>query len=253
MRSDDVSPWLIRGVYLFGFALVLHAVIDLSTTVWPLRVTEITWRYGFLGLAAGYLQTPTLGLLLIAATALWTGNLALARTIGTLLMVVSVGLIAAVGIFMLDVVQIRQLRPAEAQAAVLYGGLFQAVKYVLASALLAAMGYGLRDSAQTAARGVPIPPERGPLIGAKAEKPVARTPVKASDSDSTPFEDEDIPVAEDASDDDSHGDAAVDGEAEFDEVTHDDSVGDAEDAVEDDSDNGSDQTSRKKSRKKSKK
>jgi len=178
MQSDDVSPWLIRGVYLFGFALVLHAVIDLSTTVWPLRVTEITWRYGFLGLGAGYLQTPTLGLLLIAATALWTGNLTLARMIGTLFLVVSAGLIAAVGLFMLDVVQVRQLRPAEAQAAVLYGGLLQAVKYVLASVIVAAMGFGLRDSASTAERGVPIPPERGPLIGGQVGAVASRRSVE---------------------------------------------------------------------------
>lgn len=252
MRSDDVSPWLVRGVYLFGIALVLHAVIDLSTTVWPLRVTEITWRYGFLGLGAGYLQTPTLGLLLIAATALWTGNLAVARTIGTLLMVVSVGLVVAVGIFMLDVVQIRQLRPAEAQAAVLYGGLFQAVKYVLASAILVAMGHGLRDSAETAARGVPIPPERGPLIGATAETAVSRAPLTASDSGSAPFEDEDTPAAEDAPDDDPRGDAGVDVAVESDEATDDDSDGDAGDEADDGSDQKSGKKSRKKSRKKSK-
>ena len=41
---------------------------------------------------------------------------------------------------MLDVVQVRQLRGAEAQTGVLYGGLLQAVKYVLASIILAAIG-----------------------------------------------------------------------------------------------------------------
>ena len=171
MNSDDVSPWLIRGIYLFGFALILHAVIDLSTTVWPLRVTEMSWRYGFLGLGAGYLQTPTLGLLLIAGTALWQGDLGLARGGGAALTVSALVLMLAVALFMLDVVQVRQLAAAEAQAGVLYGGLWQAVKYVLASIILAAMGRGLIQSVKTARSEVPLAPVRGPLIGSAAAPP----------------------------------------------------------------------------------
>ncbi len=171
MNSDDVSPWLIQGIYLFGFALILHAVIDLSTTVWPLRVTEMSWRYGFLGLGAGYLQTPTLGLLLIAGTALWQGDLGLARGVGAALTVSALVLMLAVALFMLDVVQVRQLAAAEAQAGVLYGGLWQAVKYVLASIILAAMGRGLIQSVKTARSEVPLAPVRGPLIGSAAAPP----------------------------------------------------------------------------------
>ena len=164
MHSDDVSPWLIRGVYLFGIALILHAVIDLSTTVWPFRVTEMTWRYGFLGLAAGYLQTPTLGLLLIAGTALWNGDHGVARGVGAVLMVGALALILAVGLFMLDVIQVRQLRAAEAQNAVLYGGLFQSVKYVLASLILATMGHGLLKTVKSAGRGASSRSERSPIV-----------------------------------------------------------------------------------------
>ena len=168
MNSDDVSPWLIRGIYLFGIALILHAAIDLSMTVWAFRVTEIVWRYGFLGLGAGYLQTPTLGLLLIAATALWQGDLGLARGVGRALMVSSVVLLLAVALFMLDVVQVRQLQVAEAQTGVLYGGLLQAVKYVLASIILAATGLGLIQSVKTARSQVSLAPARVPLIGSAA-------------------------------------------------------------------------------------
>ena len=120
--------------------------------------------------------------------------------IGTVFMVLSVGLIAAVGIFMLDVVQIRQLRPAEAQAAVLYGGLFQAVKYVLASVIVAALGFGLRDSARTAERGEPVSPGRGPLMGAKEEIRAPRKSVEAPDSESAASDDMD-PAGDDSGDD----------------------------------------------------
>ena len=169
MHSDDVSPWLIRGVYLFGIALILHAVIDLSTTVWPFRITEMTWRYGFLGLGAGYLQTPTLGLLLIAATALWNDDRGIARVVSLIFMAGSLVLIVAAGLFMLDVLQVRQLRPSEAATGVLYGGLFQGLKYVLAALIIAALGHGIRDSLRTAALSVRAIPQRGPLIGEMAK------------------------------------------------------------------------------------
>lgn len=169
MHSDDVSPWLIRGVYLFGIALILHAVIDLSTTVWPFRVTEMTWRYGFLGLGAGYLQTPTLGLLLIAATALWNDDRGIARVVSLIFMAGSLVLIVAAGLFMLDVLQVRQLRPSEAATGVLYGGLFQALKYVLAALIIAVLGHGIRASLRTAALSVRSIPQRGPLIGEMAK------------------------------------------------------------------------------------
>lgn len=197
MNSDDVSPWLIRGIYLFGIALILHAVIDLSTTVWPVRITEMAWRYGFLGLGAGYLQTPMLGLLLIAATALWQGDLGLARGVGTALMVSAVVLLLAVALFVLDVVQVRQLQVAEAQTGVLYGGLLQAVKYVLASIILAAMGLGFIQSVKTARSQVPLAPVRGPLIGSAAapsmekECPQAQTGEHDAEHDAVHDEDDD--------------------------------------------------------------
>ena len=212
MNSDDVSPWLIRGIYLFGIALILHAVIDVSTTVWPLRVTEMLWRYGFLGLGAAYLQTPTLGLLLIAGTALWQGDLGLARGVGAVLMVGAVVLMLAVAIFMLDVVQVRQLRAAEGQAVVLYGGLLQAVKYVLASIILAAIGHGLIQSVKTARSGAPLPPVRGPLIGSAAEASMH----KERPHEEEAGEDDDVEVvlveedADDAEDEDAEDEDADD-------------------------------------------
>lgn len=150
MHSDDVSPWLIRGIYLFGLALVLHAVIDLSTTVWPLRPSEITWRYGLLGLAAGYLQTPMLGLLLVAGTAMWTENHTLLRVVGLVMLGLGAILLPTAALFMLDVVQIRGLRADEMQDAVLYGGAFQTVKYLLAAVIFVLLGHGALKTAQTA-------------------------------------------------------------------------------------------------------
>ncbi len=151
MTYDDVSPWLIRGIYLFGFALMLTAVIDLFSTVWPLRPTEMTWRYGFIGLAAGYVQTPTLGLLLIAGAAMWTGNTTLLRLVGVASLVVALLLLVFMGVFVPDVLQIRQLRPPETRSTMLYGAIFQEIKYFVAACVLILLGQGALKTARQGA------------------------------------------------------------------------------------------------------
>lgn len=142
MRSQDLSPWFVRGVYLFGIALVMTAAIDLFTTVWPMRPGEMAWRYGFFGLAAGYIQTPTLGLLLIAVASVWNADAGILRATGYTALVVAGVLLVSTAIFGLDVLSMRAIRPPESQAGVLYGGLFQEVKYVVGALALAMLGVG---------------------------------------------------------------------------------------------------------------
>lgn len=148
MTDRDVSPWLIRGIYLFGVAFMLTAAIDLFTTVWPMRPTEMTWRYGFLGLAGGYLQTPTLGLLLIAVAAIWDRSVGVLRLTGYASLLLALAFLIAMGVFGLDVVQVRQLRPEDARTAVLWGGIFQEVKYFVAALVLLLIGQGALKTAK---------------------------------------------------------------------------------------------------------
>lgn len=151
MIDRDVSPWLVWGIYLFGIAFILTAAIDLFTTVWPMRPTEMTWRYGFLGLAAGYLQTPTLGLLMIAVGAIWQRNTGLLRLVGGICLIMAVAYLIVMGVFALDVMQVRQLRPPEAQAGVLYGGIFQLIKYFVAMCVFVLIGQGCLKTAKQSA------------------------------------------------------------------------------------------------------
>lgn len=146
--NDRISPWLAWCAYLFGFALILTAAIDLLTTVWPLRPAEMAWRYGFLGLAAGYLQTPTLGLALIAGAAIWQEHVLPLRLVGTLSMLTALILLGIVGVFGLDVLAMRQMRPEEAQMGVLVGGVLQEVKYVVALFVFALLGHGCLKTAK---------------------------------------------------------------------------------------------------------
>lgn len=147
MLRQDVSPWLVRGLYLFALVLVLSPLMDLASTVWPLRPADLAWRYGFLGLAAGYLHTPILGLVLALLLAWWTGGSGVLKVLGVAMMAGSLVLMLAMGMFMLDVLQMRGMREPELQQAVLVGGILQELKYGTACLVLAALGFGSVRSA----------------------------------------------------------------------------------------------------------
>lgn len=147
MLRQDVSPWIVRGLYLFALVLVLSPLMDLTSTAWPMRPADLAWRYGFLGLAAGYLHTPLLGLVLALLVAWWTGGSAALRVLGVGMMAGALVLMLAMGMFMLDVLQMRGLREPELQQAVLVGGILQELKYGTACLVLAALGFGSVRSA----------------------------------------------------------------------------------------------------------
>ncbi len=153
MEPTRVSPWIARGLYLFAVALLLTAVIDLGSTVWPFRPGEVTWRYGFLGLMAGYLQTPTLGLTIALAVALWQESRTMLRVLGTVGLLAAAALLLAVGMFALDVIQMRGMRVDEIQSSVLTGGMLQEVKYVVASVVLVLLGLGAMGTAKRLGKG----------------------------------------------------------------------------------------------------
>jgi len=181
MAHDDVSPWLARGLYLFGLAFMLTAAIDLFTTVWPLRPGEIAWRYGFLGLSAGYLQTPALGFVLIILTAVWQGRPGILRMAGVACLLTALVLIGVMGLFGLDVLQVRQLRAEEMRSTVLAGGVFQEVKFFVATFVFGLLGLG---SMKTASRIASDPAFKGrspsivsapPRMGSTSPSPPSAT------------------------------------------------------------------------------
>ncbi len=148
MTRSSVSPWAVRGLYLFALVLIVSPMIDLFSTAWPLRPGDLSWRYGFFGLGAGYLNTPILGLVLAAGVALWQEHTAILRTLGILSVAVAVALLLVSGVWPLDFLQIRGLRPPEQQAGIVTGGVIQEIKYVGALLVLALLGMGALGSAK---------------------------------------------------------------------------------------------------------
>lgn len=195
MTDRDVSPWLIWGIYLFGVAFILTAAIDLFSTAWPMRPSELQWRYGFLGLGGGYLQMPTLGLLLIAVGAILARNATLLRIAGVACLLLGLALLISLGVFGIDVLQVHQLRPADARTNVLVGGGLQGIKYFVAMVVLVLLGQGCLKTAKasasdwarktpgivSAATANPMPP-RGGRSSATQAAPARAEPAGAKDA-----------------------------------------------------------------------
>ena len=163
-NSIEISPWATRALYLFGAVLIVMPLLDLGSTVLPARPGDFSWRYGVLGLMAGYLHTPMIGLVLMLAVGWWEGRSWVLRLGGILSMAASVGLLAVMAVFALDVLQMRGMRPEEVQSVVLAGGAIQELKYLTAALVLAPLGYGsFRTAAHLHRRGQ-APAEAAPGI-----------------------------------------------------------------------------------------
>ena len=103
-------------------------------------------------MAAGYMQTPTLGLLLIAGAAFVDDRPAVIEAVGAVCLATSAILVGVMAIFAYDVLQMRALRDPEAQSAVLTSAAFQEVKFGVAIVVFALLGLGARRTAKALAR-----------------------------------------------------------------------------------------------------
>lgn len=143
--TDDraaVSSWAIRGLYFFTFILVFWPVTDLITNTWPIQLGNLQWRYGFMGLLAGFLHTPILGLVLAMALAYAMEHRRTLRLLSVVSLLGAVGLLAVLLFFALDVVQLRNTVPAERLPSFQAGALIAELKHLTSFVALALLGIG---------------------------------------------------------------------------------------------------------------
>jgi hypothetical protein len=139
--SVQVSPWATRALYLFALVLISMPLLDFLSSVMPARAGDFSWRYGALGLLPGYIHTPMLGLVLGLGVGYWQERAWVLRWGGGVALLAALGLLLLTGVFALDVVQMRGMRP-EAEFAVTAGGILQSTKYMTAALVLALLGHG---------------------------------------------------------------------------------------------------------------
>jgi len=149
----SLSSWSVAALYLFGVALFFWPFADLVGNAFPLQPGNLQWRYGFGGLMAAYLNTPTLGLVLLTGLAYGLRHGRALRILSVFEILMAVGLLVVMTVFALDLIQVRAARPEAARAAVLAGGVIAILKHVTGATVLGFLGIGgWRTSSRLAAR-----------------------------------------------------------------------------------------------------
>ncbi len=115
-RFEGVEA-LVAPLYFVALLLVLTPVMDFATSVLPLRVSNIEWRFASVGLLSGFLLTPVLGIVLAILIAGWSGHEKFQRVIA-IVNLASVAVFALLLVFfLLDILQLRSAVQAEAKTA----------------------------------------------------------------------------------------------------------------------------------------
>lgn len=127
-------------VYLAGALMIVLPLGDLVASIWPIRVGQIEWRFGTIGLLSGFTLSPVLGLVMcMIAAAVLEHRLAQRAfaIVGVLGAVVLIGLSV---IFAFDWLQYRAGAPAEARRPMDTGSLKAIVKHLLVAGSLLWLG-----------------------------------------------------------------------------------------------------------------
>lgn len=107
IQSETTMRRLAVALYLIAALFLLTPVLDFVASVWPLRIHDIQWRFATGGLLSGYLLTPLLGVLLAMIAAALLEHRVVQRSLAIVSIVVAVALVGVMGVFTLDVLQLR--------------------------------------------------------------------------------------------------------------------------------------------------
>ncbi len=110
----DFFDGLRWSAYLAAMLLVVTPLADVLLTVRPVRLTDVEWRFGSVGLLSGSLLLPLVGALLASVTAVWLRQFWVLRLLSWACLLGALVLFLAVSSFGLDMIQIRGTVPPEA-------------------------------------------------------------------------------------------------------------------------------------------
>jgi len=118
-------------VYVAGALTALLPLADLLASVWPVRMGQLEWRFGTIGLLSGFTLSPVLGLVMCVAAAAALEHRLVQRILAALAMVSAVVLIGATVIFAFDWLQFRAAAPEEARSGMDTGSIKAVIKHLL--------------------------------------------------------------------------------------------------------------------------
>lgn len=112
------SKYIFAALYATALFIIADQLSELVVALYPFNYGDVNWRFGAFGLATGRATTFVLvdGFVLIAA--LGRGHVGFIRFWGALHVLVAAALVAALVVFALDAVEIRQLVNPEGRSGV---------------------------------------------------------------------------------------------------------------------------------------
>lgn len=164
----DTRRYLAVPAYLVASLLALFPLVDTALSILPLRVGEVSWRFGATGLVSRALMTPLLGVLLAFAVALLLEHRRVLRTISVLMGVAAAALVGAFLLFVLDFLQMRGQVNPQARVAFDVASLVALGKYALGlivALAFAVAGWKASRRGRAAARRGHTAPLRSALVG----------------------------------------------------------------------------------------
>lgn len=138
--------------YFLALILVLSTGLDLVQSIWPLRIGDVQWRVLSIGLMSRMLIPPLLGLVLAYVAALLAEHRGVLRTLAVVDGLLALGLLAGLGFYALDALELRA-RLAQGNQNYDLGISFSFVKYLLGFALLVWLTIGQWRSASGMRKG----------------------------------------------------------------------------------------------------
>lgn len=107
LRVEEALDRLAGPIYCVGALFVATPIFDFVMNVWPPAPGMAEWRYGAIGLFAGFTLSPLLGSALIVWVALVRGDRRTQTLMAILNLTAAVLLLPLCVDFILDVVQLR--------------------------------------------------------------------------------------------------------------------------------------------------
>ena len=102
-------------LYLAAIVILLDQSAILAASIYPIAADSVNWRFGAVGLLAGRATPFLLADLLLLAGAMLGGHRGFLRFLSAVHVLVAVLLLAALGMFVLDTLEVRQLIPLDAR------------------------------------------------------------------------------------------------------------------------------------------
>ncbi len=147
---------------LAGLLALLVTAIDWVSAVWPFNPGELPWRYGAVGITAGFTVTAVIGTVLLAMGQLAGGRTGSVRVLGYLTGAIAVILALALVIFALDGLQMAGRDDSAAQLPRRIGVAIVSLKLIGAVLVFGGVARGLLR----AARMTLVEEKRsGPIVG----------------------------------------------------------------------------------------